>query len=69
MNYLDPEVLRGIGNKARELECNPDDVLDAVCLAVVASLKAQDLCETVPKEPQVDANGLLMQIIIPKENA
>ena len=67
MNYLDPEVLRGIGNKARELECNPDDVLDAVCLAVVASLKAQDLCETVPKEPQVDANGLLMQIIIPKE--
>ena len=65
-NYLEPEALRGIGNRARELQCNPDDVLDAVCLAVVASLKAQGRCETVPKEPDQDANGLLMQILIPK---
>lgn len=67
MNYLDPKELRGIRTKARALECNPDDVLDAVCLAVVASLMAQDRCESVPKEPEEDANGLLMQMIIPKE--
>ena len=55
----------GLWNKAKELKCQPDDIMDAVCLAVAAGLKAQDMCETVPENPQKDARGLLMQMIVP----
>lgn len=64
--YLDKEQLQGLWNKAKKLKCNPDDVMDAVCLAVVAGLKAYDMCETVPKNPQKDARGLYMQMVVPK---
>ena len=63
--YLNRENLDGLWNKAKELRCNPDDIADAVCLAVVAGLKAQDMCETVPAAPHTDARGLLMQMIVP----
>ena len=33
--------------KVKELRCNPDDFLDAVCLAVTAALTAHGLCETI----------------------
>ena len=63
--YLGRENLEGLWNKAKELRCNPDDVIDAVCLAVAAGLKAQDMCETVPADPKADARGLLMQMVAP----
>lgn len=63
--YLGRENLEGLWNKAKELRCNPDDVIDAVCLAVAAGLKAQDMCETVPADPKADARGLLMQMLVP----
>lgn len=63
--YLGRENLKGLWNKAKELRCNPDDVIDAVCLAVAAGLKAQDMCETVPEDPKADARGLLMQMLVP----
>ena len=65
-DYLGKENLKGLWNRAKDLKCNPDDVIDAVCLAVAASLKAMDKCETVPEKPQKDARGLLMQMVVPK---
>lgn len=63
--YLDKEDLKGLWYKAKELRCHPDDIMDAVCLAVTAGLKAQNLCESIPASPQTDARGLLMQMIVP----
>lgn len=63
--YLPPEMLTGLWERAKELKCKPDDVMDAVCLAVVAALKAQGKSATVPPHPETDARGLRMQIIIP----
>lgn len=40
--------------------------LDAVCLAVTASMKNKGHCETVPDKPCKDARGLFMQMVIPK---
>ena len=59
----------GMREKAKELRCNPDDLLDAVCLAVTAALAAQGLCETIPEEPEKDDNGLDMKLTIPKKNS
>ena len=36
--YLPKNHLSGLREKAKELKCNPDDLLDAVCLAVTAAL-------------------------------
>ena len=53
--------------------CKPDDILDAIVLAVTARLKAQGQCEiihadmTVSPNPPVDAKGLKMQMVVPKE--
>lgn len=59
-------MMDGIQVRARELRCMPDDIMDAACLAVSAALKAHGMCETIPENPQKDAKGLLMQIIVPK---
>lgn len=64
--YLGKEKPEELYDKAGELRCRPDDIMDAVCLAVVAGLKAQGMCETVPADPKTDAEGLLMQMVIPK---
>ena len=67
LDYLSDEMLDGLWEKAKELKCNTDDVIDAVCLAVVASLSVQGKCMTIPDEPDKDARGLKMQMIVPKE--
>jgi hypothetical protein len=51
---------------AKKLKCNPDDLLDAACLAVTAALAADGMCETIPAEPEQDENGLYMKLTIPK---
>ena len=38
--YLPREDFSGLWKRAKELKCNPDDLLDAVCLAVTAALAA-----------------------------
>ena len=40
---------------AQKLNCNTDDLLDAVCLAVTGKLMSQGYCETIPEHPQEDA--------------
>ena len=41
-------------------------VLDATCLAVTAALKAHSLTDTMPENPEKDAGGLPMQMVMPK---
>ena len=66
--YLPKESFCEMWDKAKELRCNPDDLLDAICLAVTAALSSQDMCETIPAEPEQDDNGLYMKLTIPKKN-
>jgi diguanylate cyclase (GGDEF)-like protein/PAS domain S-box-containing protein len=40
-----------------------DDVIDALCLAVVGKLSAEYGLETVPENPMADPRGILMQVV------
>ena len=64
--YLPECTLFDFRNKAKELRCNLDDLLDAVCLVVTASMSEEGLCETIPSEPELDDKGLYMQLTVPK---
>ncbi len=63
--YLSGIDLPDVGEKAKELNCKADDILDAVCLAVTAALEANGLCETLPDEPAQDEKGLDMKLTVP----
>lgn len=52
---------------AKQLKCNPDDIVDALCLMVTANLDARNLTDTIPEKPQKDVNGILMRMVIPKK--
>ena len=65
--FLDKKELFGMYDKAKELHCNQDDLIDAICLAVTGALYAHGEYETIPAEPEVDEKGLLMQLIVPKK--
>ena len=65
--YLPGKDFSGIWEMAKKLQCNPDDLLDAACLAVTAALAASGMCETIPAEPEQDENGLYMKLTIPKK--
>lgn len=64
--YIEKGMLDGIQVRAKELHCMPDDIMDSVCLAVSAALKAHGMCEMIPEEPETDARGLVMQMVVPK---
>lgn len=64
--YLSGKFLTGLWEKAKEFKCNPDDLLDAVCLAVTAVLSAHGMCETIPENPEPDDKGLYMKMTIPR---
>ena len=64
--YLTNIKLPDLYEKARELRCQPDDLADAICLCIAAALKEQGLCETIPKEPEMDEKGLYMKLTVPK---
>lgn len=55
-----------VRKSAKKLGCKPDDILDAVCLAVTANLDAQGRTEIIPENPSTDDKGLKMQMVIPK---
>lgn len=54
--------------KAKELKCNADDIVDTICLSVSANLEYQGKGETIPAEPMMDNNGLVMRMVIPAKN-
>ena len=64
--YIEKGMMDGIQVRAKDLRCMPDDIMDAVCLAVSAALKAHGMCEVIPEEPETGARGLVMQMIVPK---
>ena len=66
--YLPGQSFTGMWDRARELKCNPDDLLDAACLAVTAMLSSHGMCETIPEVPEQDDNGLTMKLTVPKKN-
>ena len=63
--YLDKNDLSGLYDKAKELECGQDDLIDAICLAVTGAMHAHGQTETLPEEPEKDEKGLLMQLTVP----
>lgn len=63
--YLPELHANQILGKSRELKCNPDDIIDAICLAVTGNLNIQGKGETIPENVQTDAKVLRMQMIIP----
>jgi len=67
--FLDKKDLLGIYDKAKELKCNQDDLIDAICLAVTGALYAHGQCETIPEKPQSDEKGLLMQLTVPMKRS
>ena len=44
-NYLPELSAEALRSLAKNLKCNPDDIVDATCLAVTASLTASGQCE------------------------
>jgi len=64
--FIKDEKIHNTYELAKELKCKQDDILDAVCLAVTAALRAHGLTETIPAEPKADSRGLLMQMVVPK---
>ena len=66
LKYLNNEILYGIPDRAKVLRCMPYDIMDALCLAVSAAYKAHGMVETIPENPEKDARGLIMQMIVPK---
>ena len=66
LKYLKNDMLDEIRDRAKFLGCMPDDIMDALCLAVSASFKAHGMCETILENPERDARGLIMQMIVPK---
>ena len=65
--YLPGVSFFGMWERAKVFRCNPDDLMDAVCLAVTAALAAQGLCETIPSEPEQDDMDLYMKLTVPKK--
>ena len=64
--YIVDERLEFTYDLAKELDCKPDDILDAACLAVTAAFKVHSMTETIPEKPGIDASGLIMQMVVPK---
>lgn len=59
-------MIESIQDRAKELCCKSDDIMDAVCLAATVALKAHGICESIPQNPDKDARGIAMQMIVPK---
>ena len=65
--FLDQKELYRMYNKAKELRCNQDDLIDAICLAVTGALYAHGQYETISAEPESDDKGLIMKMTVPKK--
>ncbi len=65
--YLNREPMGWIFENVKECKCNPDDIMDAVCLSVTAALHVHGLTETIPENPEKDKRGLEMKLTVPKK--
>lgn len=67
-NYLPNNPLDKLKETAKKLKCNADDLVDAICLVVTASLASHGQCETIPANPERDETGLFMMLTVPKKS-
>lgn len=65
--YLPEVSYEWVQEHAKIMKCAADDIVDAVCLAIVAGMQTQGETETIPKEPMLDATGILMRLTVPKK--
>ncbi len=65
--YPDTQTVIDVFLKQNKFRKKIDDVLDALCLAVVGKLGCENGFETIPNIPFQDGTGLKMQIIIYKK--
>ena len=65
-NYFPDVTEEWIRSRSAAMKCGEDDVVDSICLAIVANLMLQKKTETIPPEPETDDTGLLMQMVIPR---
>ena len=49
-NYFPDVTEEGIRFHSAELKCGEDDIVDSICLAIVANLMLQKKTETIPAE-------------------
>ena len=63
--YLDERDLYDMYDKAKELGCRQDDLIDAICLAVTGALHAHGQSEILQDQLEPDEKGLLMQLTVP----
>ena len=63
---MDKSQFDGMWEKAGQIGCAPDYILDAICMSVTAAMHAHGMCETIPEKPEEDSKGLKMQMIVPK---
>ena len=54
-----------IYNLSKKLQCAPDDIADACCLAVSASYVARGSFITLPETPEYDDAGIPMRMVLP----
>ena len=63
--YLDKRDLYDMYDKAKELGCRQDDLIDAICLAVTGALHAHGQSEILQDQLEPDEKGLLMKLTVP----
>lgn len=64
--YLPEVSYEWVRDQAKIMKCAEDDIVDAICLAIVAGMQTQGETETIPKEPMADETGLLMKLTVPE---
>ena len=63
--YIPELSLAKLSILAKNMKCNIDDIVDAVCLTVTSNIAAQGYFEIIPENPMSDETDLLMQMVIP----
>lgn len=63
--YIPELSLTKLSILAKNMKCNIDDIVDAVCLTVTSNISAQGYFEIIPENPMSDETDLLMQMVIP----
>lgn len=55
-----------ISDASKQFKCMMDDIIDAICLAVIGTFVAENKYYSIPPNPMSDETGLSMQMILPK---
>lgn len=64
--YIPTLRVNNISDASKQFKCMMDDIIDAICLAVVGTFMAENKYYSIPPNPMPDDTGLLMQMILPK---